>query len=85
MSNKYFDGVVRSTGVTADVDADLKAVVTGTKAKVQEKMDKLRVADAITAVFDLFRRCNKYIDETTPSRSAQAYCTASFRKQQRRL
>ena len=66
MSNKYFDGVVRSTGVTADVDADLKAVVTGTRAKVQEKMDKLRVADAITAVFDLFRRCNKYIDETTP-------------------
>ena len=66
MSNKYFDGIVRSTGVTADVDADLKAVVTGTRAKVQEKMDKLRVADAITAVFDLFRRCNKYIDETTP-------------------
>ena len=66
MSNKYFDGVVRKTGVTAEVDEDLKAVVTGTKAKVQEKMDKLRVADAITAVFDLFRRCNKYIDETTP-------------------
>ena len=66
MSNKYFDGVVRSTGVTGDADADLKAVVTGTRAKVAEKMDKLRVADAITAVFDLFRRCNKYIDETTP-------------------
>ena len=66
MSNKYFDGVVRKTGVTAEVDEDLKAVVTGTKAKVQEKMDRLRVADAITAVFDLFRRCNKYIDETTP-------------------
>ena len=66
MSNKYFDGVVRKTGVTAEVDEDLKAVVTGTRAKVQEKMDKLRVADAITAVFDLFRRCNKYIDETTP-------------------
>ena len=66
MSNKYFDGVVRKTGVTAEVDEDLKAVVTGTRDKVQEKMDKLRVADAITAVFDLFRRCNKYIDETTP-------------------
>ncbi len=55
MSNKYFDGVVRKTGVTAEVDEDLKAVVTGTRDKVQEKMDKLRVADAITAVFDLFR------------------------------
>ena len=66
MSNKYFGGVVTSTGVTEDVDADLKAVVTGAKAKVQEKMDKLRVADAISEVFALFRRCNKYIDETTP-------------------
>ena len=66
MSNKYFDGVVTSTGVTGDVDADLKAVVTGTKARVAEKMDKLRVADAISEVFALFRRCNKYIDETTP-------------------
>ena len=66
MSNKYFDGVVRSTGVTQDVDADLKAVVTGTQAKVAEKMEKLRVADAISEVFALFRRCNKYIDETTP-------------------
>ena len=66
MSNKYFDGVVRSTGVTDEVDADLKAVVTGTRAKVEEKMAKLRVADAISAIFDLFRRCNKYIDETMP-------------------
>ena len=66
MSNKYFDGVVKSTGVTEDVDADLKAVVTGTKARTAEKMEKLRVADAITEVFALFRRCNKYIDETTP-------------------
>lgn len=66
MSNKYFDGVVKSTGVTEDVDADLKAVVTQTKARVGEKMDKLRVADAISEVFALFRRCNKYIDETTP-------------------
>ena len=66
MSNKYFGGIVKSTGVTDSIDEDLKAVVTGTRAKVAEKMDKLRVADAITAVFDLFRRCNKYIDETTP-------------------
>ena len=66
MSNKYFGGVVKSTGVTDEFDADLKAVVTGTRAKVEEKMAKLRVADAISAVFDLFRRCNKYIDETTP-------------------
>ena len=66
MSNKYFDGVVRSTGVTDDVDADLKAVVTGACDKVQDKMDKLRVADAISEVFAVFRRCNKYIDETMP-------------------
>ena len=66
MSNKYFDGVVRSTGVTDEVDADLKAVVTGARDKVQDKMDKLRVADAISEVFAVFRRCNKYIDETMP-------------------
>ena len=66
MSNKYFGGIVKSTGAAEEVDADLKAVVTGTQAKVAEKMDKLRVADAISEVFALFRRCNKYIDETTP-------------------
>ena len=66
MSNKYFGGVVRSTGVTDEVDADLKAVVTGAQKKVQEKMDNLRVADAISEVFTVFRRCNKYIDETMP-------------------
>ena len=66
MSNKYFGGVVRSTGVTDEVDADLKAVVTGAQKKVQEKMDSLRVADAISEVFTVFRRCNKYIDETMP-------------------
>ena len=66
MTNKYFDGVVRSTGVADEVDADLKAVVTGAQAKVQEKMDNLRVADAISEVFTVFRRCNKYIDETMP-------------------
>ena len=83
MSNKYFDGIVKSTGVTAgpdsaividgkpektseEIDADLKAVVSGTKALVEKKMEELRVADAITEVFALFRRCNKYIDETAP-------------------
>ena len=66
MSNKYFGGIVKSTGVTEDVDDDLKAVVTGTKAKVGEKMEKLRVADSISEVIALFRRCNKYIDETEP-------------------
>lgn len=66
MSNKYFDGVVKSTGVAEEVDADLKAVVTSTRDKVAEKMKNLRVADAITEVFNLFRRCNKYIDETAP-------------------
>jgi methionyl-tRNA synthetase len=66
MTNKYFGGEVKKTGATEAVDEDLKAVVTGTKAKVAEKMDKLRVADAITEVFTLFRRCNKYIDETEP-------------------
>ena len=66
MSNKYFDGVVTSTGVSEEVDADLKAVVTSARDKVAEKMKNLRVADAITEVFNLFRRCNKYIDETAP-------------------
>lgn len=66
MSNKYFGGIVKSTGVTAEVDEDLKAVVTGTRDRVAQKMEKLRVADAISEVFALFRRCNKYIDETTP-------------------
>ena len=83
MNNKYFDGIVKSTGVTAgpdsaividgkpektseEIDVDLKAVVSGTKALVEKKMEELRVADAITEVFALFRRCNKYIDETAP-------------------
>ena len=66
MSNKYFDGVVASTGVTGEVDADLKAVVTGSRDKVTDKMEELRVADAISEVFAIFRRCNKYIDETAP-------------------
>ena len=66
MSNKYFDGVVTNTGVTAEVDEDLKATVLGTLTKVNEKMDQLRVADALTEIFALFKRCNKYIDETMP-------------------
>mgnify|MGYP002679713700 FL=1 len=78
MTNKYFDGVLNKTGVTSaddgvdadgkslDFDADLKAVVTGTKARVQDKMKTLHVADAITEIFTLFKRCNKYIDETMP-------------------
>ena len=71
MSNKYFDGVVENKGESDDaaqaaVDADLKAVVTGTYAKVAAKMEDLRVADALTEIFALFKRCNKYIDETEP-------------------
>ena len=66
MSNKYFGGVVSNTGVEEDVDADLKATVLGTLTKTTEKMDQLRVADALTEIFALFKRCNKYIDETMP-------------------
>ena len=66
MSNKYFDGIVEDKGVEEEVDEDLKAVVTGTKAKVVKKMADLRVADAMTEIFTLFKRCNKYIDETMP-------------------
>ena len=66
MSNKYFDGVVTNTGVAEEVDEDLKAVVLGTADKVSAKMDQLRVADAMTDIFALFKRCNKYIDETMP-------------------
>ena len=79
MTNKYFGGVVRSTGVTDEVDADLKAVVTGAQARVAEKMDKLRVADAISECFAVFRRCNKYIDETMP------WALAKDESQQERL
>lgn len=66
MSNKYFDGIVYDKGAEEEIDKDLKAVVTQTAAKVREKMDRLRVADAITEIFNLFKRCNKYIDETMP-------------------
>ena len=66
MTNKYFGGSVSDKGVTADVDADLKAVVCATPVAVDAKMENLRVADAITEIFNLFKRCNKYIDETMP-------------------
>ena len=66
MSNKYFGGTVTRTGVTEEVDEDLKKTVLGTLAKVSDKMDQLRVADALTEIFALFKRCNKYIDETMP-------------------
>ena len=66
MSNKYFGGVVANAGDTEEVDDDLKAVVLDEVKKTREKMEKLRVADAITEIFNIFRRSNKYIDETTP-------------------
>lgn len=66
MSNKYFGGVVENKGVEGDVDADFKKVVLEAPVKAAEKMDKLRVADAITEIFALFKRSNKYIDETMP-------------------
>ena len=66
MANKYFGGVVENKGVEGDVDADFKKVVLEAPVKAAEKMDKLRVADAITEIFALFKRSNKYIDETMP-------------------
>ena len=66
MTNKYFGGTVTNKGVTEEVDADLKAVTENTSKAVEAKMKELRVADAITEIFNLFKRCNKYIDETMP-------------------
>ena len=66
MSNKYFGGEVRNCGVLAEVDEDLKNVVLASVKKAEGKMNELRVADAITEIFNIFRRCNKYIDETMP-------------------
>lgn len=66
MSNKYFGGVVENKGVADEMDADLKAAALGVYDKVESKMAELRVADALTEIFNLFRRCNKYIDETEP-------------------
>ena len=66
MTNKYFGGTVSDRGIAEEIDGDLKAVIEGTPKAVEEKMDGLRVADAITEIFNLFKRCNKYIDETMP-------------------
>ena len=66
MTNKYFGGTVTNKGVTEEVDTDLKAVTENTPKLVEAKMEELRVADAITEIFNLFKRCNKYIDETMP-------------------
>ena len=66
MSNKYFDGIVRNTNETEPIDEELKKVALDTPLKVTKAMEKLRVADAITEIFTLFKRCNKYIDETMP-------------------
>ena len=66
MTNKYFGGTVCDKGAAEEVDADLKAVMEGTPKAVESKMEGLRVADAITEIFNLFKRCNKYIDETMP-------------------
>ena len=66
MTNKYFGGTVTDKGVSEEVDADLKAVTENTPKAVEAKMEGLRVADAITEIFNLFKRCNKYIDETMP-------------------
>jgi len=66
MTNKYFGGTVTDKGVAEEVDADLKAVTENTPKAVEDKMEELRVADAMTEIFNLFKRCNKYIDETMP-------------------
>ena len=66
MINKYFDGVVVNKNVNEDIDNDLKDIVLSAKDKVNDKMDNLRIADSLDEVFEIFKRCNKYIDETTP-------------------
>lgn len=66
MTNKYFGGTVTDKGVAEEVDADMKAVTESTPKAVEDKMEELRVADAMTEIFNLFKRCNKYIDETMP-------------------
>lgn len=71
MSNKYFDGVVTNTKVVEEMDADLIETVTGTCERVSKKMEELRVADGLTEIFALFKRCNKYIDETEPWKLAK--------------
>ena len=66
MVNKYFDGVVTRTGVEEEIDKELKELVINTKILVDKKMDELKIADSLDALFEIFRRCNKYIDETMP-------------------
>lgn len=66
MGNKYFEGKVANKDVTGDFDEDLKAVIAGVPEKVKKNIDSIHLIDALDAIFDLFRRCNKYIDETTP-------------------
>lgn len=66
MSNKYFGGVVANKGVTEEIDEELKAIVLSAKENAEKKMEELRVADAISEIFAIFKRCNKYIDETMP-------------------
>lgn len=66
MSNKYFEGVIRNYDISEEIDTEFKTVITGTRDKVSEKMEGLRAADALTEIFNLFKRCNKYIDETVP-------------------
>ena len=66
MSNKYFGGIVKDTGIVEDIDASLKEVVKSAKEKVAKKMDEFKVADALFEIFSIFRRANKYIDETMP-------------------
>jgi len=66
MSNKYFGGTVRDTGVAEPVDAELKAVAVGARDRVKKAMDELVISDALEEIFNIFRRCNKYIDETAP-------------------
>ena len=66
MVNKYFDGVVTRSGVVEDIDNELKELVLNTKSIVDGKMDELKIADSLDTLFEIFRRCNKYIDETMP-------------------
>ncbi len=66
MGNKYFDGKVTNKNITGDFDDDLKSVMASVPEKVKKNIDSIHLIDALDAIFDLFRRCNKYIDETTP-------------------
>ena len=87
MSNKYFDGVIADKGAAGEVDEDLKKVVLEEVKKADAKMEQLRVADAMTEIFNIFRRCNKYIDETTPwtlAKDEACLLYTSYRKKRQR-